>query len=221
MSIVLTDQEKATYNTYLRITRSKQNKPYRLRKDFEDMDDKKCIQIHKLTKFFEGNKIVKQEWFFEAPFEIFKTGNFDLSFYLSRKALSCYSSYVLKKRLSDPESDETINAMKSSFRFIVEFCREHKISIDTYSKYVKAGDSTPVIIHHLARNDISFYCLHALDVIPTLEKQFLEFIIPNFYDIFQKTKIRYISSKNLKENTKKIVEKLKKYTLIFQENPLY
>jgi hypothetical protein len=213
MSIPLTEQEKHVYNTWLRVSRSRKNKPFQLRKKFDDLDDGKCISVQKILRFFESNPSVKWDGFFDAPYEVLKDGNFDLDFYTTRKAVSCYVSLVETRRLGDIKTDEVQKQTKQGIKEIFEFCKEKNINFNDYKTFTTPGNTIPEYILMLKKGTINFYCLHLLNITASIEKNIVEFIIPDFTNIFQKTKIKFLGSKESKETLRDIVKKLELYLL--------
>jgi len=212
MLIPLTEQEKHVYNTWLRVSRTRKQKPFQPRKKFEDLDDGKCISIQKINRFFNSNKTVDWDTFFESPYEVFKDGTFDLDFYTTRKAISCYVSYINTQRLEDIKTEKVYNQTKQGIKQIFEFCKANKITFKEYKTYFTPGNTIPDYILKLKEGTINFYCLHVFDII-NVEKNLLEFIIPDFMNIFQKTKIKFLGSGESKENLRDIVKKLELYLL--------
>ena len=63
----MTNYEKTIYNTYLRVTRTAQNKPFRYRKNFDNFEDtKNYMYVKKLAMFFKNYKHVDPDIFFQA-----------------------------------------------------------------------------------------------------------------------------------------------------------
>jgi len=62
---------------------------------------------------------------------------------------------------------------------------------------------------HLKEHKINFYTLHALEAdatIKSVESSILNFIIEDFWTIFSQTRTAFMSSKTLKEKTRKGIE---------------
>ena len=81
---IITEREKFIYNTYLRVHRTKQNKPFRYRKQFDDFqDNENYIHVKKLGAFFKKFSHIEPEVFFNAPYNLYPDDNsiYDLKFY--------------------------------------------------------------------------------------------------------------------------------------------
>jgi hypothetical protein len=171
------------------------------------------MYVQKIARFLESNQSVKMDKFFEAPYEIFKDGTFGLDFYTTRKAVSCYISLVEMIRLGDIKTIEVQTQTKQGIKFIFEFCKDNNLTFDDYKVYYENNNTTPDYILKLKNGDINFYCLHLLNITPTIEKNVLEFIIPDFHNIFHKTKIKFLGSGEPKETLRDMVKKLELYLL--------
>lgn len=208
---MITEREKDIYNSYLYATRSAQGKPTRFRKDFSKLKDEDFVALKKLSAFFvKHNHINYRDWF-AAPFTVYSKDEwFDLRFFNSRKALKCYSIYMKEKEVSNPDTDDNIEAVKDGFRFIAKYCIRNSITIDEYRTHFT--NNMPTCLLHLQEHRLNFYTLHALEVestIKSIEKDVLEFIVKDFMTIFSRTRTKYFSSKILKSKAKETRQKVK------------
>jgi len=68
----ITEHEKYIYNTYLRIYRTQQNKPFRYRKNFTDFTEHELyVFVKRLGNFFKKFKHINIDLFFKAPYELY------------------------------------------------------------------------------------------------------------------------------------------------------
>lgn len=197
---------KYIYNTYLRISRSSQGKPFKYRQNFVDFEkDEKYIQCLKLKSFFDNNPAVKIDLFFEAPFKSIEDFSPSLNFYLSRKAISCYTSYLQKLNDLPPDNEYHISAIKNGIKFIGNFCKENNITLEQYRKHKK--DYLPSWLIHLKYKEISIYNLmyfeNFRDELFSIEKDILELYIPQIFHKYNIYKMQFIKSKK----AKKLVDK--------------
>lgn len=197
---MLTDQEKRIYNSYLIASRSAKNQPFKLRQNFNSIDDQTYVVLKKLGLFFEKNNNIKQIDFFTAPFSYYGPDNFfDLSFFLTPKAIKCYSLYIKKKETQDPDNEDTISSTKDCCIFIYKYCAENKITLHEY-KHIING-TTPLVLQHLRDHKINFYTLHGLQcdrTIRQVESELLEFFISNFESLLNDTRVNFQRSTRLK-----------------------
>jgi hypothetical protein len=211
-SSTLSNYEQHIYNSYLAITNTAKNQPFKLRKKFDNFDPVKANFLKKLNMFFQKYKHINIDDFFKAPFYTLNDQHFDLSFYTTRKAINCYSLYMKTKENMDPDGDEQINNVKNGIKFLINFCRRNNIDLDQYK--TMNANILPICIQHLKEHTINFYILHALDndtVIKSIPAELLQFTIgEDFYKTYQTTYNKYIKSKKLKpmlRQTLKIINK--------------
>lgn len=197
---MLTEQEKRIYNSYLIASRTAKNKPFKLRQNFDSVDDQTYLVLKKLGVFFEKNSSVKQADFFNAPFSYYGADNFfELSYFLTPKAIKCYSLYIKKKETQDPDNEETITNAKDCCLFIYKYCVENKITLDEYKTIING--TTPLVLQHLRDHKINFYTVHGLECDKTIrqvEPDLLEFFISNFQSLLNETRINFQQSSRLK-----------------------
>lgn len=198
--------EEQIYNSHLYTSRSVKNKPVRLRKNFDNLDERDEVTLKRLSRFFKGYKNINYGDWFIAPYKIYDDGthNFDLHFYTTRKALKCYTMYMKRKETQDPDSDDVLEHMKKCLSFVYAYCKEHNLTLDEYSKEIKG--SLPTVINHLKEHKINFYMLHLLEVdsiIKSIESSVLNFVVSDFWNIYSQTRTKFANSKLLKTKTRK------------------
>ena len=208
---MVTEREKDIYNSYLYATRTAQGKPTRFRKDFSKLKDEDFVALKKLSAFFvKHNHINYRDWF-AAPFSVYSKDEwFDLRFFNSRKALKCYSIFMKDKEVSNPDTDENVEAVKDGFRYIAKFCILNNLTIDEYQTHYT--NNMPTCLLHLQEHRLNFYTLHALNVettIKQIETDVLNFIVKDFKSIFAQTRTKFYGSKILKSKAKETKDKVK------------
>jgi hypothetical protein len=212
----LTVDEQFIYNAYLIASRRAKNQPVRLRKDFSKITDEVYIQLKKLGSFFEANKSIPLNEFFWSPYEAYsKDEFFDLGFYTTRKAIVAYTRYMHKKETQDPDSDNCINDCKQALKTIYNYCVDHKSTLQRY----KLDTGIPAFLLHLKEHKINFYIIHGLDVdrsLKNIEQELLDFYCKDFYTMYSSTRVKFLSSKHLKEVVRKGLKIIEEKLLIFQ-----
>jgi len=212
----LTVDEQFIYNAYLIASRRAKNQPVRLRKDFSKITDEVYIQLKKLGSFFESNKSIPLNEFFWSPYEAYsKDEFFDLGFYTTRKAIVAYTRYMHKKETQDPDSDNCINDCKQALKTIYNYCVDHKSTLQRY----KLDTGIPAFLLHLKEHKINFYIIHGLDVdrsLKNIEQELLDFYCKDFYTMYSSTRVKFLSSKHLKEVVRKGLKIIEEKLLIFQ-----
>jgi hypothetical protein len=186
------------------------DKPFRIRKDFSDMDQTKLDRLASLERFFNSYQNIKIDDYFSAPYVIFEDDDyFDLDFYLTSKAKKAYSQYMKKIEMDDPDSESSLNRMVDSLKFVKNFCREKNLTLKEYPLYIEGA--LPTMIDHLKNHHINMYALHALGVSKIeVENRILDFIFSDFWITFQKTKNKFYLSKKMKEFSKQAIDKIQK-----------
>lgn len=221
---MVTQLEKRIYNTHLAITRSKNNKPFKLRENFSKFEEEPHYAlVKKLANFFERHQNVNINDFFIAPFVIYKNDTnpfYDLKFYLTAKARSIYTIYMKRQDTQHPDSTHTIKKCKDSLMFIYKYCKEKNIRAEDYLSQKSSG-IIPDFGLHLKDRKINIYTLFAFD---HFEKRFFEipndmlaFMFGDIYNDFTNIRMRYLQSEDCKRvcktglnEIKKILDKLKK-----------
>lgn len=213
---MVTSLEKRIYNTYLAVSRSKNNQPFKLRENFDKFEEEPhFISVKKLANFFERHQNVSINDFFIAPFAIYKNDTkafYDLKFYISAKARSIYTMYMKKKDKQSPDSDSSIKRCKDSMMFIYKYCMKKKISLDKYL-FEKSSGQFPDFILHLKDRKVDIYTLFAID---GFEKKFFEspqdllaFMFGDLYNDFTKLRMAYMRSETCKRVCKTGLNEIK------------
>jgi hypothetical protein len=201
----ITEKEKSIYNTFLASSRSIQNKPFSLRKDFSKLDDTTYILLKKLSVFFSKYPYINTQEYFTAPYKYYGTDSyFDLHYFTTVKAIKCFSLYQKQKETQDPDNEDVINECKASCSFIYKFCLENNITLEEYKSYTSG--SVPDLIQHLKDHKINFYVIHGLDCerhIRRVEEDLLNFIIKDFNNILSTTRLNFQKSNKLKHIVRK------------------
>ena len=204
--------EQAIYNKYLAISRSSQDKPFKLRKDFSNFDDVKTGYVKKLALFFNKFKHVDMDTFFKAPFEIYIDNNgFDLKFYTSQRALKVYTLYVQRQALTKPDTDDQLYNIKQSLQYVLTFCNKNNIDIDEYIHH--KTNNTYTFLIHLKEHKINIYTLFGFDAFEknfkSTDPGYLEFLLGTFVDNLPTFRTNFMSSTHAKNFVRKGLDKLK------------
>tara|TARA_R100000808_G_C2090235_1_gene110920 strand:+ start:109 stop:795 length:687 start_codon:yes stop_codon:yes gene_type:complete len=224
---MINEKEKSIYNSFLYASRKAKNKPVRLRQNFDNIASKDEVALKKLNNLLSKYSHINYSDFFIAPYEVYGPDEyFDLSFFNTRRAIKCYSLYCKDKETRDPDSEDTISTLKECLKFIYKYCSEEKITLQEYKTYIPGvasdllpGSAIPEVFYHLKNHHINFYTLHALymdTAVKDIDTEIFNWFIPDFIDLYSKTRIKFLSSKSLKEKAKKglkiIEQKLLKFS---------
>lgn len=199
---MISEFEKQIYNNHLVASRKANGKPFKLKKDFCNLEEDKIISLQKLSKFFNNYSNIIQEDFFIAPHKIYQDdAYYSLDFYTTPKAIKCYTQYVKQLEIQDPDSPDSLRRLAESLKFVSRYCVENNLYLDAYELYTEG--TMPCFVQHLKDHKINYYTLHALTFKkPQIESRILDFIFPDFYLVFQKTKNKFFASSKMKEFAK-------------------
>mgnify|MGYP003642959282 CR=1 FL=1 len=200
----ISNLEKNIYNTYLRISRSKQNHPFKYRKNFSKFEnDDNYVYVKRLQIFFSKFHHISIEDFFQAPYYVYPDPDpyYDLRFYTSPRAIKVFGSYVKMKDNEDPDTDSQIGRAKESLMHIFKFCRDNNIDLDSYTAH--STNDLKTFILHLRDRKVSVYCLFGLPDTEThlrrCSPDLLSFTIgDDFINKLANFKTRYYNSIKLK-----------------------
>lgn len=211
----LTDREKSIYNSYLIASRAAKNKPFKLRQDFTNIDSQTYTSLKKLGIFFEKNNSIRQSDFFTAPYEYYgKDSYFEIGYFLTSRAIKCYTLYQRDKLSKDPDSDSVVDSCKECCSFIYKFCKENKITLQEYKNLING--TTPLVLQHLREHKINFYIIHGLDcdrILRQVESELLEFFVSNFQSLIVETRVNFQRSTRLKNVVREALSIIEKELL--------
>jgi len=204
----LSEEQKRIYNNHLAISRKMRDKPFRIRKNFDELDTNKTQTLEKLNRMFNSYPNIDVQLFFEAPYFLYQDMEyFDLDYFTTQKAKKDYTQYIKQIQLMSPDSEESLKRLISGLKFISNFCNEHNLTLDEYVLF--SEKNIPSMLEHLKNHKINFYVLHALGVSKiNIENRILEFMFSDFWKTFQKTKNMFYTSNKMKELAKKAIEKI-------------
>ena len=223
---MINEKEKSIYNSFLYASRKAKNKPVRLRQNFDNIASKDEVALKKLNNLLSKYSHINYSDFFIAPYKVYGQDDyFDLSFFNTRRAIKCYSLYCKDKETQNPDSEDIINTLKECLKFIYNYCNDKKITLQKYKTYITGASpdllpdsATPEVFWHLKNHHINFYTLHALEMdaaVKGTDTEIFNWFIPDFTDLYSKTRVKFLSSKTLKEKAKKglkiIEQKLLKF----------
>jgi hypothetical protein len=203
------------YNTYLSVSRGFKNKPWKPRKDFTGFDKTESgVMCLRLELFFKRFPQINPKDFLIAPYKLYKDEDyFDLKFYLTQKAISCYTIVQKNKQDELPDSDNQISFILESIKFVATKCVSKKINFKQYCAS-KAGYVYEPILDYM-ENNISIYFLLALPnfdtIFDSMPEQDKEIYLKNVFKDVVKFKLRLNTSVKAK---KILTESIKRLNLL-------
>ena len=191
------------YNTYLSVSRGHQNKPWKARKDFEGFDKTPDgILCVRLDMFFKRFPQINIKDFLLAPYVIYKDEeHFPLNFYLTQKAISCYSLLQKQRQEELPDTEGHIKHILDSLKHVASICVNEKISLNTYSKS-KSGYTWRCLEDYINKK-LNLYVLLALpsfdSIFNELHVQDKELYLKSIANDIVKYKLRLNNSSKAKK----------------------
>ena len=206
----MTDFEKLIYNKFVAVTRSKQNKPFKLRQNFQNFEKEQAyVYVKKLSIFFNKYKHINIDDFFAAPFDLYEEpGDVYIDYYTTRAAIKTYSLAQKKKEELSPEKLHTF--IKDSLAHIGLFCIQNNIPVSQYL-YHKTG-CTLSWMQHFKQRKISLYSIieannlvESINSVPVDER---DLFLENIHNTVAAYRNRYYNSPStvnlVREGMKKI-----------------
>jgi len=207
---IVTDIERQIYNAYLAALGRANNRPFKPRKNFDDLKDNVYCELKKLGDFFYNNKEVNMQEFFDAPFLLHSDDKYQpLDYYNSHKAVQAYTRYQKQK---DVDVDKLYEYTKMGLAFVYNYCNVNKMSLDTY-KIHKNDNDIPTALIHLKQHKINFFTLHTLEIregLYKLDKEWREFYVKDFDELFKKTYTSFSYAQEQKTKLKRIKEAIER-----------
>ncbi len=200
------------YNTYLSVSRGLKNKPWKPRKDFEGFDkSEQGLLCMRLSLFFKRFPQINIKDFLSAPYILYKDEDyFDLKFYLTQKAISCYSAVQKQKLEESPDSDNQIQDIIRSVKFIGNKIITSGITFKHYLTQ-KNGYTYSSVMDYVEGN-INLYFLLALpnfDIIfDSMSDQDRELYCKTFHKDIVKFKLRLNNSIKAKKIINESIKRL-------------
>lgn len=207
--------QQLIYNKHLASYKKHQNKPFKFRIKFDDIDEVTKTSLLRLSFFFNQHKSIDIDAFFKAPYEIYPDAvKFDLKFYSSLKAIKIYKEYIKKIARQDINSDSIKAYYLQSIKFIVNFCKENKIPFLSYPDHKKGYVNS--FFEHLKNGTISIYALFMFPTFDTafktVDQEMRNYIIGDIYPNVDKNRAKFYSAnEKTKEYFKKVFDLCKNH----------
>lgn len=170
---MITNVEKLLYNTYLRVSRTAKDKPFTYRKDFSDMDDSTLLHLKRIAILLSKYPHIDADEYFLAPFKVYPNAeHFTIDYYAGMGAVNAYTLYMKQIQEMPPDSDEQLQFIRKSLKYIGSFCIKNKIKLESYSTF-KSGLSYDWM-KHVKKHEVSVYVLMAFPEISDIIKESAE-----------------------------------------------
>lgn len=129
----MTDGEKDIYNAWLKATAIANKRPYRIRKNFDDVDDSVALSLEKLYKISNNFPGINMVDYFLASYNVTGDKFINLEEFTKLKALRNYkdqNEIIKKSEFGDPERTRR---MVAGFSHIIDFCDKNG---KTFAQYI-------------------------------------------------------------------------------------
>jgi hypothetical protein len=157
----LTENQQKLYNLHLQSYKRHQNKPYRIRENFDNFEKEKPEEyswLQKLDQLFTSHPQLNVKLFFEAPYRLYDDEDYySLNFYISHAAIKTYTTYLKQLEDQSPDNSFQLEFIKDSLEFIKNYCLEQKINLVQYLE--KIEQVTYMWAVHIAEHKISPYAI--------------------------------------------------------------
>ena len=210
---MITNVEKNLYNTYLRISRTAKNKPFSYRKDFSDMDESTQLHLTRISNLLFKYPHINPDEYFLAPYKAYPNAeHFTIDYYSGMGAVEAFSIYMRQIQEMPPDSDEQLNFIKKSLKFIGSFCIKSKIEVKDYPNH-KTG-LTYDWMKHIKRHEISVYAImefpEVSSIIQAAAEDERELFLGDVGTYFFGYKSKYLQSTIAKQLMREGLEKISK-----------
>jgi len=190
------------YNTYLRISSVKQNRPFTLRKDYDGLSQDKKDCITKIIYKLEQLDNINIDNFFTAPFELHGIEYVPLEYFVKYRAIQDYVRYLKVLENERADSERNIEATMKSLKHIFEYCRKNNFSnIEEY--FNQKTQSNLQWIVDLKKRKIFVYALFLFPHIERVIHEEKDLIIytlgDDFYDNINTFKMRFLTSRKTRQ----------------------
>lgn len=214
----MTKIEENIYNTYLRILRTSQDKPFTYRKNFKDFEENKNYPyIKRISNMLVSSPHISLEDYLIAPYKVYGREDdsvYTLEFYASRKALGCYRRYMALRELEDPDEEHQLRFIKDSLQFILKFCMDNKLTFEEYLMYKRGF--TYEWMKHYAEKKVSLHCFfetdNTFDIIMGVEEEHRQLLVGDLENKFYSIKGKYLKSTKAKKIVNRGLELIRRYT---------
>lgn len=209
---MLNELEQLIYNTHLRVTRRAVNKPYKIRKNFEDVDGTTILYTQRVARLLNKFKHINVQDYFQAPFKLYGGDEyFDMKFFSSPRAMKAYTLVLQQEINTDPDTDDVIQRVIKSLHHIKDFCKTNHLDINTYTDHVTDGMNTFLL--HLKQRCVHWYVAieipKAVSIIRQQDPDIMKFMFGDqIFNNIQMYVNRFLASQRCKAVVKQGLQKI-------------
>lgn len=203
----ITELEKLLFNKHLAVSRSEKNKPFKLKKNFNDIiDTDKHKHLKRISILFSKHPEINPDTFFKAPYRLYPDVQyFGLDYFSTMRAVKAYTTYKKQIFLQDPDSQ--LEQVKESLKFIAHFCIENNLYFHQYP-YHRTTDLF-TWMQHYKQNKINAYSVmefpNIFSSVKSLAEDIQKIFVSEFIEQFQNLYMSYNKSQELKPYIQKAI----------------
>lgn len=210
----ITDTQKQIYNLYLKSLGVNNNRPFRYKKDFSDIEnsEEKLQYLAKIEAVFNKYPAFFGSIYFDAPYKILGKSEkyFPLKFYSTQAGISTCINYI--KYLNESSPDNQIDFINNSFSFIADFCIQKNISVDAYPRYKSLVQYD--CVKHLKEHKISVYVIFGIpeiySILHNMPKDEFSLYFGESFDLNELNQ-KYNTSEKAKSHMRKLLILISSY----------
>lgn len=209
---MLTELEQRIYNEYLQVSRSARNLPYRLRKDFSNLDSTKTLFVKRIARILLKFPNIHIRDFFSAPYEVYENDEFfDLKFYTTQRALKVYTIFMSREVDTDPDSYPMLQRVSEALKELKIFINQNNLTAEEY--ILHTTNNFPTFIQHLKERKLVVYILQelpeAISIIKRQDPEVIKFMFGDkFFNNLDLYRTRYLVSNKCKALVKEGLKRI-------------
>lgn len=199
------------YNIYLRASRTVKGKPFKYRKNFDDFPVKDGILLKRIHNMLMRCPHIDPAEYFEASFKLNPDiEHIPLDHFATMAGVKAYNQYQSQKELLPPDSDDQLESVQQSLKFIAEFCITNSIPVSAYITH--KPKATYSWMQHLKRRKINLYVLMEFSdlhsIISSTPEDEVSFLIDNLSSKYEYFKLQYSKSKAMRHLVKQGITRI-------------
>lgn len=177
------------------------------------MDDATLLHLHQISNLLFKYPHINPEDYFTAPFKVYPNAeHFALDYYAGMGGVGAYSMYMKQLQEMPPDSEEQLNFIKDSLKYIGSFCIKNNITLEQYPEF-KTG-ITYSWMKQIKKHEISVYVLmefaEICNIIKEVAEDERELFLGEIGKYYWGYKSKYIQSKFAKQLVQEGMSKINK-----------
>lgn len=208
----MTFREQEIYNKYLITSRSVKNKPWRARRNFDNLDEGQQMICKRISDRLYKYPYINIDDFFFAPYYNNKEAHYKLDFFASPKAMSAYTQYMKHLDSLPPDDIESLRRIAKSLKFLRDYLNNNGLTVEEYFNSKEENQYT-CLIHLKERKTWTYALISFPEFNKTLlkcDKDITKLMYGNdFFDKIDFARAKTLVSDKYKKTIKQMKNKLK------------